>query len=459
MVRSYKKLLFPALTSIALWATVTTLIFGLVVVASSATPSIEQTPTIVSQPSDSVRVIDSRPSQPARIRTCSIHQELLTPENGQIRVAVSSSADLLFEADASTQVTPASVTKLFTAVAAFNVLGPDHRLSTKVFLAPSGEVWVYGGGDLTLSRTEGPTYYENPSRLGALVAASVDTGRIPGDVPLVVHVDDSRYQQFDSWDPSWRRGSAGLGFVSPVTSFQLDGDRDNPSGRLSPRSMDPLLRAHTWVQEAFARALPGVDVRAGSLSVVPDDAVLIAEVRSPEVRDLVGQMLLDSDNSLAEVLAREVALALGSDSIGDGLVEGITIFDNDATPPVFQDGSGLSPKNLVSAHQVVQLLEYISREAALKEIADSLPLAGETGSLRLRFVDSSNPARGIIHAKTGTLTGVSSLAGYITHPGGEAQAFSISLSGPEVSQASRVSVDALAEAIVGCGDNLAPAAQ
>lgn len=436
-----------------------TLIFGLVVVTHEATPSVERTPPIIYQPTQSIRVIDSKPSEPTRIRTCSINAGLLSPKDGQIRVAVSTSGEHLFEADASTQVTPASVTKLFTAVAAFNVLGPDHRLSTKVFLAPFGEAWVYGGGDLTLSRTDGPTYYVNPSRLGDLVAASVETGKLPVEGPLVIHVDDSRYQHFDSWDTSWRAGSAGLGFVAPVTSFQLDGDRDNPSGRLSPRSMNPLLRAQTWVQEAFARALPGTEVRAGSLSVVPDDSILIAEVRSSEVRDLVAQMLLDSDNSLAEVLAREVALALESNSIGEALVRGTTIFENDTAPPVFQDGSGLSPSNVVSAHQVVQLLDYISEEAALSEIAESLPVAGETGSLRLRFTGSNNPARGIIHAKTGTLTGVSSLAGYITHPAGEAQAFSISVSGPTVNQASRASVDALAEALVACGDNLAPAAQ
>lgn len=93
----------------------------------------------------------------------------------------------------------------------------------------------------------------------------------------------------------------------------------------------------------------------------------------------------------------------------------------------FEEGSGLSRKNLVTPAALVQLLAFMNRHPARDAWRDSLPIAGVDGTLRNRFKES--PARGKVQAKTGTLRHVSSLAGYVETGGGETLAFSILVNG------------------------------
>ncbi|MDR9397122.1 D-alanyl-D-alanine carboxypeptidase [Pontimonas sp.] len=202
---------------------------------------------------------------------------------------------------------------------------------------------------------------------------------------------------------------------------------------------------------------------------------------SAPLSQLVQIMLIDSDNSLAEVIAREVALALdptGELGISPGeailrAVEGVFrrsagVSDDSLEGAVIHDGSGLSPLSGLSPQAVVSLLWLVEHTAQWKQVESSLPVSGQSGSLRQRYRVVASEMQGLVRAKTGSIRGTRSLAGYLETPpvqpedapedevsAGERLAFSIVLSGNQVSNASRDDIDRLVAALAQCGENLA----
>jgi D-alanyl-D-alanine carboxypeptidase/D-alanyl-D-alanine-endopeptidase (penicillin-binding protein 4) len=87
------------------------------------------------------------------------------------------------------------------------------------------------------------------------------------------------------------------------------------------------------------------------------------------------------------------------------------------------DGSGLSRLDLVTPEAVVKLLQYMYRSPARASWISLLPVGGQDGTLATRF--TTGPATGRVHAKTGSLSHVSALSGYVERPGGRWVAFSI----------------------------------
>lgn len=428
--------------------------------------------------------------QPVRVRTCQVPDSLVLDVAGELAVAVSLAGgdtkvpSLLFGINEGTPVAPASVVKLFTAVAALDTLGPDFRFRTRVVegVVP-GEIWLIGGGDVTLTRAAGWNYYDSEAHLEELAATTVaslaagDSGAKQGADAGIwrVWVDDSRYERFDRWDESWRPGSAALGYIAPVSALQVDGDRDNPGVRLSPRSTDPSSRAAQWFGDALWRSGGGSPemVFAGGAPGVRADGRLLAEVASAPLSQLLRIMLVDSDNSLAEVISREVALSL--DPSGEqGLTPGEAVLE--AVQAVFArsdrvsgdvlegaviyDGSGLSSRGAISAEGVLSLLQVIERSPELEQVHSSLPVAGQSGSLRNRYQVVASDLQGLVRAKTGSIRGTRSLAGYLESPEGHSSAgdrlaFSLVLGGDRVSDASRNDIDRLVGALARCGENLA----
>jgi len=407
---------------------------------------------VVVLPRESPEVV---PSQ--RVRTCEVTSPLLEDSVLTLRgaLAVSGDPQVLWAMNEDEFVPPASVQKLFTAVAAWRVLGPDHRLITSVWANASGEAWLVGGGDPTITRSPGNNYYGTRHSLAELAHSTV-AGMTEKDLPpiQVLRVDGSRYDSFESWDESWRRGAWSLGYVAPVTSIQVDGDRDMPALRLGKRSTDPEGRAHAWFAEALTTEQPNSPVQLGARSR-PVDAVEVARIESAPLSELIGTMLLDSDNTLAEVLAREVAIAKGTTDYTAAIRGGIGWDESQWPEMFFQDGSGLSPLNRLSAAAITTLLHEIASDPELGPVTDFLPIAGETGSLQRRFQSSGSLAAGVVSAKTGSIEGVRSLAGYITAADGETLTFSLNVSGPGVSDVQRNELDELVEGLYLCGENLA----
>lgn len=138
---------------------------------------------------------------------------------------------------------------------------------------------------------------------------------------------------------------------------------------------------------------------------------------SAPLPEIVDQLLQVSDNEATEVLLRHVGLASGGEGSSAAGVAGVAevLRDLGVPVPVRQlDGSGLSRENLIAPETLVGVLRAVgtsAEDSPLRAVLGGLPVAGFTGSLALRFDDVAPDAVGDVRAKTGTLTGVSSLAG------------------------------------------------
>jgi len=160
-----------------------------------------------------------------------------------------------------------------------------------------------------------------------------------------------------------------------------------------------------------------------SFKSVSEDETLIAlgeqivSENSPTVAALIDWILLWSDNVISERLARSSAKAAGYpmsskgvDKVFRDVLEGMQI---DATKLVVADASGLSRKNKVTAKLMAEFLYKIRLEEKYSIIYSSLPVGGVSGTLRSRFLTTAPSAIGLVRAKTGTLNGTATLAGYV----------------------------------------------
>jgi D-alanyl-D-alanine carboxypeptidase len=144
---------------------------------------------------------------------------------------------------------------------------------------------------------------------------------------------------------------------------------------------------------------------------------LVASVSSPSVADMVKFALTWSDNLLAERLARAGAHAAGfsmSDiGVSDAVVELLSLLEIDTSGLYVGDGSGLSKEDRVTASLMGQLLLKIRMNPKFISMYEGFPVAGLTGTLEDRYFSTAPEAIGLVHAKTGTLDGTVSLAGYV----------------------------------------------
>lgn len=364
---------------------------------------------------------------------------------------------VLWDHTGGTPLVPGSTAKLLTTAAALLTLERTDRLKTRVVAGQdAGTVVLVGGGDPTLTALPAGQQgvYPDPSRLTALA----DTVRKAAKAPVTrVLVDTSRYQGAtlqDSWEPADVPG----GFVAPIEPVMLDGGRTDPAKQDGPRVADPALTAG----RALAGLL-GVDTAKVAESRAAPDAAVLGTVVSAPISDLVEHAIRTSDNVLAEVLGREVAIGRDGDPTFAGAA-GETLaalaqagFDTTGTTMV--DGSGLSTQDRIPA----KLLGAVLASAAapthdpkdaqfLRPIVTGLPVAGGDGTLDDRFGTATPAAagRGVVRAKTGTLTGVSSLAGITTDADGRLLVFAF-MSNDVIPAVVRPRLDAIAARLSSCG--------
>jgi len=183
----------------------------------------------------------------------------------------------------------------------------------------------------------------------------------------------------------------------------------------------------------FRRALAdsGIQVERGLVTTEPNsqEDTELAAVESPPLSELIAETNQQSNNLYAEALLRSLGVtekeadestaAAGREQIRDILTE----LGVEPESYVLADGSGLSRHNLVSPTAIIQLLQAIARTPMAKSYRDSLAVAGVEGTLRQRF--QNTPAQGRVYAKTGTMTGVSTLSGYVDVPDYQPLVFSI----------------------------------
>ncbi len=361
----------------------------------------------------------------------------------------------LWSQDASRPLAPASTGKLLAAAAALLTLGQQTRLHTTVVAgATPGTVVLVGGGDPTLSALPAgeTSVYPGAARLDDL-AAQVRAA-VRGPVTEVV-VDVGRYVG-PGLAPGWMPSDIPAGNIAPIVPLMLDGGRADPTAVDGARTATPAQVAG----RELARRLGVPDVPV-TLGTAPAGAAVLGSVASPTIPDLVDNALRISDNVLAECLAREVAIATGHVPSFAGSAAAVAqVLERhgfDVSGARMVDGSGLSTEDRVPPALLGQVLSTAAgpadaRGAALRPLLDGLPVAGGTGTLGDRFLAGTPNAagRGYVRAKTGTLTGVSSLAGVVSDMDGRLLVFAVMENGVDAVSA-RPRLDAVASALRGCG--------
>jgi D-alanyl-D-alanine carboxypeptidase/D-alanyl-D-alanine-endopeptidase (penicillin-binding protein 4) len=323
---------------------------------------------------------------------------------------------------------PASTTKLLTLGAALATIGPDRTFTTRVVRGERPrEVVLVGGGDpllasqpLTVAEAES-TY---PARADVTSLALAAAEALGGKGRVTVRFDDSLFTG-PTDNPAWRRDYVPDDIVSPITSLMVDSGLE-PGGET--RSDDPSLAA----ARVFAGALSAAGLRvAGEPQrvVVRPDAEELAAVESAPVSEIAERILDVSDNEGAEVMAHQVGLATsgtGSFEAGAaGVLATLGGLGIDVGGDEVYDGSGLSRRNRVTTSTMLALLQHAAGPdgEAMRSLVTGLPVAGFTGSLTYRFAEGAPVARGLVRAKTGTLTGVHALAGIAVGRDGQPMAF------------------------------------
>ncbi|HEY9324386.1 MAG TPA: D-alanyl-D-alanine carboxypeptidase [Agromyces sp.] len=422
-------------------------------VAAVTTPT--PTPTV-----DPARPVPAAIAAAAHLRTCSVADRAGDGRlaNFQAQVMNATTGEVLYDRGGTTASRTASVMKVLTSAAALSVLGPDYRTPTTVVKgAEPGSVVLVGGGDATLSRTSSgtETVYPGAAHLDDL-AAQVEAAwsADPSNPPLTTLILDASYFSGDEWEPSWNLKEREDGYMSNIAALMVDGDRDNPGSNTSWRSGDPVARAG----DAFASELGGISVI--ERGTAPAGAQQLGQVQSPTVAQLVDKALVVSDNTVAEMLARLVAIETGAGNsfgaINAGVLQGLAAYGIDTTGITVVDGSGLSDNNAVPPAYLTRLFVKINaRESNLGVLMDGLPVSGQRGSLGYddRFSGDNSVADGAVSAKTGWIDTGYTLSGVVRAQDGSTLTFAIYALG-DVTDEAKQAIDTLTTGFYLCGDNL-----
>ncbi len=361
----------------------------------------------------------------------------------------------LWDHSSNTPLTPASTTKILTVAAALLAMEPTKRFTTKIVQgAEPGVVVLVGGGDPTLtalpSGTDSPIY-PGAAHVDDLVAQVKKAG---GTVSKV-QVDVSAYNG-PVTAPGWEPGDAPSLYGAPLVPVMADGGRGNPRADETMRSANPA----TAITQLVAQKL---GANPGGVGKAPAGAKVLGEVQSAPLPDLAYALLQISDNVLADALGRQVAVATGGDPSFAGAsaavkkvladhgfdVNGLDLFDT----------SGLSNQNKVPARLLAQVLAAAAgpdgknpATPKLRPLLAGLPVAGgPTGTLSGRYhTPQSQGGKGWVRAKTGTLTGVNTLAGYVLDSDNRVLAFAFMSNGSD-RNTGQAALDVLATALRGCG--------
>lgn len=350
---------------------------------------------------------------------------------------------------------PASTMKLLTSTAALELLGPYHRFTTSVVRPSEGTIILVGGGDPYLATKTSAKTYPARASVADLAADTASALTKTGRTRVSLGYDATLFTG-PAWNPTWPAGYSDQ--VTPVSALVVD------EGRLlgaspGPREQDPAAAA----AKTFAAALEkqGIEVtKTSEKAAATQDKKdkQIASVSSMPLERIVEQVLLTSDNDGAENLFRHVALADGRDGSSADARKAVRktlgklgTWSDDAE---VHDGSGLSRSTRVPAAMMADVLHLATEEdhPGLRPVVTGLPVAGVEGSLRNRFTsDSTEAGLGLVHAKTGTLRQVHSLAGIVRTLDGSIVVFAFLVNESQDDYAAKVWLERVTSAVASCG--------
>ncbi len=392
----------------------------------------------------------------------------------------------LYNRDGDRLFIPASNVKLITTAVALRQLGATRRLRTSVYQLPStgnrANLVVVGRGDPSLTVAKLPLLVQQLKQRGItqIDRISFDDGYFRGEQlnsgwewgdlstdyapainglmlnqnsnPLTVSPQQVGLPLKYAWkDPSlnnWQIDNQSLTAVASQTdrvdAIAMFGKSTiRLTGKLAPNAPStqidlPLVNPAGSFMNAFNQSLNRSGISIGNTRLVMEQNIFnlpeIAAIDSPTIRELINETNQKSNNVYAEVLLKSIGRthpthytsSEDTSALGIALVkQRLTEMGVDPQTYSLYDGSGLSRHNLVAPATFVRVLSTMATTSVGQIYRDSLPISGISGSLKNRM--KGTLAQGIVRAKTGSLSGVASLSGYINPPKYSPLVFSIIL--------------------------------
>jgi D-alanyl-D-alanine carboxypeptidase/D-alanyl-D-alanine-endopeptidase (penicillin-binding protein 4) len=336
---------------------------------------------------------------------------------------VADGSTLIYTHQPSAPLAPASTEKLLVAAAALRVLGPDFRFVTHV-VAPAAPVggrvdalWLVGSGDPLLASPEWMAYEASRPPLApypwtplgsladTLVAAGIRqvAGGVRGDDSYV-----DRLRFLPVWPLSYQPAQE----IAPLSALMLNEgvQRWTPAPLFTP---DPP----GFASSELARLLIARHVAVGASGTdqnAPAGSVVVAQIQSARLSQVIETMLTASDNIIAELLVRQIDRHNGGTGTTAGglsaVMQQAAALGISTMGGVMLDGSGLAPGDRATCTELLSALDVGGR-AGFQPIADGLAVAGKTGTLVNRFVGT--PLAGRLRAKTGSIANAGGIVGVL----------------------------------------------
>ncbi len=297
-----------------------------------------------------------------------------TLSNPSMIVIDGSTGEVIFEHNSFSARKPASVMKIFAVAATLEYLDPLMQFSTSISLGVKPKTLVINGSfDPWISLSDSVARKMNRTSLPYLAFNSLTRAK------------------------SANQGSS-KGYTVLYSNLNSQ-DLYNLKGFWAKRNFKPRFQ------------------RISSEAALVESGEFIVEGKSPELREILNFTLMHSDNLLADRLARLASRAAGNAFSMDGaaltFAQLLAQYNIDSSKLVAVDASGLSKANRITANMMGQFLYSVRKEEKFAPLYESLPVSGISGTLKNRFIATAPSAIGLVRAKTGSLNGTVSLAGYV----------------------------------------------
>jgi len=367
--------------------------------------------------------------------------------------------NLVYHHDGAELLVPASLMKVVTAAMALEVIGSEAVYTTRVVAAKDsvvddgvldGDIYLVGGSDPVLStpyyisRWATPRVYTDVTELADSVADQLTSRGITTITGRVV-ADESRYpdkereytsETFGEEDQHtvWKQNYLWENQSGPLSALMLNHGYSRyprfPSQRSNTRAPDPAVAAAVLFDDLLeARGFVIKRSPVNGTAPVPGEADPLGSIQSPPLSQILGRMLKYSDNTIAEMVLKEIGFhsGYGSDRASAAKTVATQLEKRGWWQPgmVIMDGSGLSIHNRITCDLISALLLEAGPGSDLQE---GLAVTGTSGTL-LYCSGSDQAAIGRIRAKTGSLNDVTALAGVTESQNGDLITFAMMANG------------------------------
>jgi D-alanyl-D-alanine carboxypeptidase/D-alanyl-D-alanine-endopeptidase (penicillin-binding protein 4) len=303
---------------------------------------------------------------------------------------------LLAEVNGLQPRVPASNQKLVSTAFALDRLGPDYRLSTRLWQLPDGGYRLTGEGDPDLALPQ----------LQRFAKLALGSGGSSGTSSGPVRLELAEESRQDWWPRGWHPADRTYAYGAPITRLAVTSNAIHDAVMNPPSRLQTLLQ-RSMDQQGGRAQLTLVSAR----SPLPGDAVLLHEESSAPMHNLLSLANSESHNFTAEVLMRQAAGSWDLQQAQRSTEQWLMAQSLPLQGVRIADGSGLDRANRLTSRFLVALLMRMDQHPYGRNYLASMAVAGQRGTLRNLYNGST--LQGRFYGKTGTLTGVRSISGVL----------------------------------------------